>query len=360
MENVVWFFWGSITFVAFVNNKGEIVVNKYNSNDTSHKIDTFLVHDYKDKIVQINKSINKTSKMDDHAAPAIFYDKDSKRLYLATSYHCSDLFIYRFDKEKNKFLLFRYLKGKYTYPRFIKGDKEVLLVVRNLEIVKKIKYGNLVYFSNRDNFYKKTTIKKSLPDSVIYASRPFVSNDRIYFTYAEHFYKSGNMLGWKILLFDPTANIITNEIDLSSFLGKDYFYNRPTSIALSQDKILVATSYFLKKQNFQEAKLHIWKNEVLILEIDRNNRNKKIIHKNISRAPYYNTDVFIDDKLNWLYFDKNTTLSNKMINEQCFNHKHMMYPSIFQESVFYAKVNDGSYSIRDQNNSIIMCPKYVK
>ena len=347
-------------FVAFLNNKGDIIVNKYASSDDSHILNTFLVHKHKDKIDQVNKSIKQTFKADDHAAPVIFYDDNSKRLLLATAYHCSDLYVYEYDKNKRKFSLYKHFKGRYTYPRFVKNGSELLLVVRNLEIINKIKFGNLVYFSNKDDFSTKKTIKKSLPDSAIYASRPYVINNKIYFTYAEHFYKSGNMLGWKIIEFDQTANIITKEIDLSSYLGEKYFYNRPTAIALSKERILVATSYFLKKKDFKQANLYIWDNHVIILEIDRKDWSKKVIHKNISKAPYYNTDVYIDNQLNWLYFDKNTTLSNNMINKKCFNHEYMMYPNIFEKSVYYAKVNNGYYSIRDQNNSIIVCSSYVE
>lgn len=348
------------TFVAFANNKGDIVVNKYDSNNTSHKENTFIVHNYKDQIDRVNKSINKLLKADDHSAPAIFYDDTSKRLLLATSYHCTDLFIYEYNEDKNGFALYKHFKGSYTYPRFIKNGSDMQLVVRNLEIVNKIRFGNLVYFSSKDNFRSKQIIKKSLPDSVIYASRPFVSNSKIYFTYAEHFYKSGNMLGWKILEFNPSKNQIVKEIDLSSFLENNYFYNRPTSIALTKGKLLVATSYFNKKEKFSKAKLYTWENTVLILEIDRNDLSKKTMHRSITNAPYYNTDVFIDDKLNWLYFDQNKTISNKKINKLCFNHEYMMYPNIFHDSVYYVKVNDEHYSLRDQNNSIIMCQKYAE
>ncbi len=341
-------------FIAFVNNKGDVIVNKYVNNNFNHIIDSYTVHKYQDKILTLNKKLNKNLKADDHSAPAIIYDNYSKKIFLATSYHGSDLFIYVYDKINNRFILYKHIKGNYTYPRFVNSGKELLLIVRDLKKNKKIKFANLVYFSSKDKFNKENIIKKALPNSVIYASRPFVFENKIYITYAYYFYQNNDMQGWKVLEFDTVLNKVVKEIDLSKFLGKKYFYNRPTAIAVDKDKILVASAYFIKRQDLKKISLYTKKNIVVIIEIDKNNLNKKIIHKNISMAPYYNTDVFIDKKLNYIYFDKNKVISNNLTYKYCCNYQYMLYPNVFKNFIIFAKVNNNKYYIRDFNNSIVL------
>ena len=339
------------TFIAFITSEGKVTVNELSIDKV---INSFFVHDYS---LNINKKIGFA---DDHAAPAIIYNNASKKLLLATSYHGTDLYLYEFTEKFNKVKHLKTINGKYTYPRFVQYKSETLLFVRKIFRQSRKIFGDLVVFSSKDNFTKEKIVLSSYPNSVVYASRPFVKNNTVFLSYSMHEYQKGYLVGWKILEFDPSSGKALSKYDLSSFLEKDNYGNRPTSIAISNNKLLVGTAYFNKIEYFKKERFFNRKNKILILEIDLELNNIKVVHKNTMLSPYYTTDIYIDDKLNWIYFDKNKAISNKIVNNKCFNHEYMMYPNIFNESVLYAKVNDSNYSIRDFNNSIIECRKYVE
>ena len=67
-------------FVAFLNNNGGIVVNKYENDNVSQTINSYFIHNYVNEINYVNKRIKKISKADDHASPEIIYDNDNNRL----------------------------------------------------------------------------------------------------------------------------------------------------------------------------------------------------------------------------------------------------------------------------------------
>ena len=56
----------------------------------------------------------------------------------------------------------------------------------------------------------------------------------------------------------------------------------------------------------------------------------------------------------------NKAISNRKLNGQCFNHSYLMYPNIFNRSVFYVYINDNDYSIRPFNNTVVSCEKYTE
>jgi len=345
------------TYLAFVDNMGGVYVNKYYKNISKIPLKTYKVHDYKNVI---NKKIGSA---DDHSAPAIINDPFTKKVLLSTAYHGTDLFVYQYNSNKESFSLKKTLSGNFTYPRFITTSKETFLFARKMYKKGKKWIGSLVAYRSSDDFNAETLILDTYPGSVIYASRPFYCKNTVYFTYATHDYATGNMSGLTIIGWDTKSEKLVLNLDMSNYLDKNYFYNRPTGLAADDNKIVVATSFFDSKKNFKEEKLYIRENTVLILEVDIANKDNitvNVLHKNRTKAPYYNTDVFIDKNFNWIYFDDNKTISNRTVSDKCFHHRYMMYPTIIDDAILYTKVNNDHYSIRDFNNSIIECQHYAK
>ncbi|MCK5678819.1 MAG: BNR-4 repeat-containing protein, partial [Flavobacteriaceae bacterium] len=274
------------TFIAFVTREGKVTVNELSVDKV---INSFFVHDYS---LNINKKIGFA---DDHAAPAIINDTLSNKLLLATAYHGTDLFIYEYKDSLKKFYNIKTLKGNYTYPRLVKYKSEILLFVRKLLRDNNKIFGNLVVLSSKDNFTKERLVLNAYPNSTVYASRPFVDNDAVFLSYSMHDYKKGYLIGWKVLKFDPHNGKTLSQYDLSKFLPDHNYGNRPTSIAVSNNKLLVGTAYFNKIEYFRKERFFNRRNKILILEIDLRNKNKiKIIHKNTVLSPYYATDIYID------------------------------------------------------------------
>ena len=348
------------SYLSFVDKMGKVKVKKYTNNNFKKPITSYLVHDYTSNIKAFEYL---KIRNDDHSAPAIIYNPFLKKITLATSFHGSDLYLYDYSAKEDKFKLSKTILGMYTYPRFIKTEKEILLFVRKQYKKNSKWHGSLVFYKSSDNFTKEHLLLDTYPNSIIYASRPYYSNNIVYFAYATHDYDTVNMTGLTIIGWSTKSEKIILNLDLNKYLDKKYFYNRPTGLAVKKNKIIVATSFFNNKKNFKNAKLYTWTNTILILEVnikDEDNIKVKILHKNRTKAPYYNTDIFIDKNFNWIYFDENKTVANKQISDECFHHKYMMYPSIIENSVYYVKVNNEHYSIRDFNNSIIQCQHYAK
>ena len=79
---------GEQEFIAYLKKSGKVVVKSLNKSDTQSEI---LIHDYSGLIKLVDR---KGEAADDHAAPSIIFNKDTKELLIATAYHGSDLYIY--------------------------------------------------------------------------------------------------------------------------------------------------------------------------------------------------------------------------------------------------------------------------
>ena len=288
-------------YISYVTNDGKVIVKKYlKTNKKITFIQEYIVHNY-GKL--INKKIGKA---DDHSAPAIIYDNKRDRILLATAYHGTDLHLYQLDIKNNKFSLLKTFKGKYTYPRLMSWKHNIYILYRSQPDVNK---GDLVLKSTLDNFDKEYTIVKAEDGTVIYASNPFVFQDSFFITYSTHLYSENRLKGWKVVQVKFSDLIISQEINLEKYLDTNYFANRPTSIAVNKKSIIVSTAFYFnewqKTQNYKNV------NKVVILQLNFNNiNNGKILHSNSVYFPYYATSISLDEKGNYVYFEKNKIYSS--------------------------------------------------
>ncbi len=333
-------------YISYVTNNGKIIVKKYLKflNKTIF-IQEYLVHDY-------TKSINhKIGNADDHSAPAIIYDDKNKRILLATAYHGTNLYLYEFDLKNNKWCAPKIFEGKYTYPRFMSWNHDIYILYRSQHAI--THSGDLVVRSSLDSFDKENTIVKAQNETVIYASSPFVFKDSFFITYSTHIYSENRLKGWKALQVNFSDLTNSREINLEKHLDKNYFANRPTAIAVNEKSIYVGTAIYFNE--WKEQKNYNDKNKVVIIEFNlKNSNNFKVKLSNLTHFPYYATSISLDDKGNYIYFDKNKIISSFNNISLCKTEKNMMYSYLFGDNLLYAYQNS-SYSIRDFNNSIVLC-----
>lgn len=334
-------------YIAFVNSKGEVRVR---ARGRDGEVQNFLVHDYGPII---NRSLGMS---DDHAAPAIIVDKKGNRLLLATSYHGTDLYIYEFYEGLDNFRLIKEVLGRYTYPRFLEYGSDVYLMSRlQLGGLR----GELVVRQASDKFSTEQTILSSLEGEVVYAGQVAKSDMGMVVSYSVHSYKEARLIGWKVVEYDFINGAVIKSCDLSNFLGSEYFTNRPTGIGYKSGSVLVASSYFDEEDSVRaEEKVFSSKNRVLIVKGRLADcENFKIEHDGYARAPYYHTDIAVNQSLDWIYFDGERQVSNRFYFG-CFKRDRMMYPSFHASGVVYAVMNEGSYGIRNFKNSIVNCSMY--
>ncbi len=340
-------------YIAYLKNDGKVCVAKLNCE--LEAIEQYIAHDY-GNIVQNRRTwvaVDKTS--DDHAAPAIIYDNRINTILLATSYHGSDANIYKFDKEANRFTYVTTIKGYYTYPRFITYKNNTLLFLRE-QVGNNRRTGNIVMFNNADGFSKKELIKESIKDMVIYASRPFLGNNNIYFSYGYHNYQKKYIEGWYILIYNLEKKE-SKVLNISSYT-KDFIENRPTGIAVKDKTIRVATSYLENSTKEDYIKRHPsfeLYNTVKILDLKYDNnlimRVDEVLEKRV-KLPYYGTSVYIDENLNYVFFDEDKIVSNLNFNYIDFDRK--MYPYLYQNYLIYVvpKSEHSIYQIRNFHTDI--------
>lgn len=335
---------GGKKYVAFVNSEGEVRVR---SEGRDGDVQNFLVHDYG---AIINRSLGMS---DDHAAPAIIVDQEEKRLLLATSYHGTDLYIYELHEGLDNFKLIKEVAGRYTYPRFLEYKGDVYLMSR---LQSRSMNGDLVVRKASDKFGTEQTILSSLDGEVVYAGQVARSDVGMVVSYSIHSYEEARLIGWKVVEYDFISNAVMSSCDLSGFLGSEYFTNRPTGIGYTNGSVLVASSYFKKEDSVRaQAKVFSSKNRVLIVKGRLADcENFKIEHDGYARAPYYHTDIAVNQSLDWIYFDGERQVSNRFY-VGCFKRDRMMYPSFHASGIVYAVMNQESYGIRNFNNSIVNC-----
>ena len=337
-------------FVSFVTSDGKIIAKKYKKKNSSMDyIECYKVHDY-DNVIN-----NDNGSCDDHAAPAIIFDPQNGRLILATSYHGTNLFIYEYHEEDNAFSLLKVLHGKYTYPRLIEWHGNIYLFARRQP--QGIKAGDLVIRSSANDFATEQTVIPSVDGEVVYASKPARGLNGIYLTYSVLHYKTMRLTRWKVIKYNPSTHQITEKHDLTHLLDQNYHSNRPTAIGYKDGQLLVETAFFADKQNVS-SRFFSRNNTILIAGKDIADDGRfSIKERNIVKAPYYNTSISIGENLNWIYFDADNVYSSKYFEDDCFDHRYMMYPNLYNDAVYYAVVNDKSYEIRNFDNSIVRCAR---
>ncbi|MEZ6970149.1 hypothetical protein ACB040_12865 [Aeromonas sp. S11(2024)] len=308
-----------------------------------------VVHNYKNRIT------NNVGGADDHAAPAVIYDERRNRILVATAYHGDPMYIYEVDIDKAVVSLVSEWNGLYTYPRFIKHDKNVILTARNQS---KAYEGDFVYRSSIDGFKNEHVIAHSGKNSVIYAGTPDIKKDDLYFTYSTHSYQEKRLKGFNISRYNLKNNETISTCDLSQHIDRDYFSNRPTGLKIVGNEIFFGTSYFLAPVSYSSAESENYSgvNTVKVFKANLNDcESIDVLHvnKNVS-MPYYDVDVAINNKGKYLYFDEKNAVTNDGYYG-CFNQNKMMYPNFVDNiGVIYATMN-ARYSIRNFNNSIYGC-----
>lgn len=335
---------GGKNYIAFVNSEGEVRVR---SEGRDGEVQSFLVHDYG---AIINRSLGMS---DDHAAPAIVVDKERNRLLLATSYHGADLYIYELHEGLDGFKLIQEIAGRYTYPRFLEYKDDVYLMSR---LQSRSMNGDLVVRKASDKFSTERVVLSSLDGEVVYAGQVARSDVGMVVSYSVHSYEEARLIGWKVVEYDFISNAVVSSCDLSGFLGSEYFTNRPTGIGYKNGSVLVASSYFKKEESVRaQSKVFSSKNRVLIVKGRLADcADFKIEHDGYAQAPYYHTDIAVNQSLDWIYFDGERQVSNRFY-VGCFKRDRMMYPSFHASGIVYAVMNQESYGIRNFNNSIVSC-----
>lgn len=334
--------------VSYLKRNGDVILKHIENGKVIKKI---VVHSYNDII---NSNVEGA---DDHAAPAVIYDSFRNRVMVATAYHGHPMYIYVVDIDKAFVSLFSEWNGYYTYPRFIKYGTNIILTARNQN---KNYEGDFVYRSSSDGFKNEHVIAHSGKNSVIYAGTPDIKKDDLYFTYSTHSYLEKRLIGLNISRYNLKNNETISTCDLSQYLDKNYFSNRPTGLKIVGDEIFFGTSYFLSPVSYSSAESENYSgvNTVKVFKGRLNDcESIHVLHVNENVSmPYYDVDVAINNKGKYLYFDQREVVSNDSYYG-CFNQNNMMYPNYVDNvGVFYATMN-ARYSIRNFNNSIYGCVK---
>jgi len=325
-------------YVAYLDRTGGTWLHELESD---RKV---LVHNY-DEMTRPSNGL-----ADDHAAPAIIA-MDEDDILFATAYHGSDLHLYRI--RDMKVVESKTLKGSYTYPMFFKHKDVVFLFVRDYSGEKN--GGDFVVFRSSDNFSKNTVVIPSKNSEVIYAAVPFIDDDGILIGYAIHRYADNSMRDFHVASFgfdfqEKWACNLTH-------LVEGAFYNRPTAIAKKDSKILLGTSYF-DEASFLMAEKMVFsqKNRVLIVEWKTGNCESfhEVYEKEVE-APYYNTDVHINESLDFIFFGESDYFSNLNL-DGCFLGVRNIYPRfVLRGFLVFARMNGDFYNIRSFDNSLYRC-----
>lgn len=344
-------------FIGFVDREGVVWVNKYvRSLETLYSlklVTSYKVHDYS-KVIDPKKGHS-----DDHAAPSIIYNKKNNEIILVTSYHGSDLYLYKYSFIQNKFKLHKTIKGKYTYPRLLTWHDNTYILLRKQPL--NGYGGDLVLRNSIDNYTSETIIVPSGDKTIIYGSRPAVSGNSLFVTYSTYYYSTKKLKGWKIVEFDLGAMKSVKTFDLSSYLELNYYSNRPTAITIKDDTIIVGTAMTLTPENsasrHEKDRVYIRKNRVLILTIDLiSSKLIKINHENLVLSPYYHTSIALNHNGEYFYFGKNKIFSSLNIDGSCFQGNLNMFPVFFGRDVLYVSINiDNYYSMTNFKNRISLC-----
>lgn len=342
-------------YIGYLENSGKIYVKRYNMDMKFEK--TYLVHNY--AVITHKNNTDKTS--DDHAAPALIVDENNE-LILATAYHGTDLFLYKLKNDQ--FKLFKQINGRFTYPNFIKHDNKTLLFVRHQNPWGKPYICDLVVLTSQNLFSSARDVITSNLEECVYASRPQIYKNNVYLSYSIHYYNKKYMDGWYIAELNLKTNKVAT-LNISNLIGEN-IGNTPTAIARKDNNIVVATSYFDKNEYYkQQSNNYTRSNTVKIIKLNLINNGggeikladttkiqiETVLEQKL-KCPYYVTDVYIDDNLNYVFFDKDKLISNAYSCK--LDNINKKYPIIFNNLLFFVKTSE-PYSIRNFNTSLSFC-----
>ncbi len=90
-------------------------------------------------------------------------------------------------------------------------------------------------------------------------------------------------------------------------------------------------------------------NTVKIIDVNKNNYKVNKVIEKIVQLPYYGTSVYIDERLNYVFFDGNKIISNLNLMNFNFDFDRKMYPYIYEKYLFYVvpSANNTTYQIRN-------------
>lgn len=123
-------------------------------------VDT-VIHSFSEVI---NKDIGTA---DDHAAPAVLLDEQSKELIIAVSYHGTPMYVYAHDISSNgdDTRLVKKVTARYTYPRLFEYRGAIHLLARLQP--ESIRAGHLVMRSAKDGFGSEQIVIDSEDGEVV-------------------------------------------------------------------------------------------------------------------------------------------------------------------------------------------------
>lgn len=312
---------GSIA-VGYLTSRGLVRVQIREANRV---LGDTAVHDYSESI---NPQVGTTA--DDHAPPALYFDRSNGTLYLATAYHGTDLFIYKRSGESPSWVLHRKIVGNFTYPRFVVDGMRLLLFVREITRDDKgRKFGHLAMLDTHTG--TKTTIAKA-PDrghreEVIYASTPHVHGSKAYFAYT--LFDGARNKGAFLGVFDLKAKTWTDRK-----LLKDEIINSPVTTGVWADgkRIRVGLSQMPAEGDEEDI--------IRIVEIPSNGSREREIYRTKRPVLYYQNTVAFHPSGSWL-------ISNPSF-------LHPQYVEGGRGSYLSVSSNVERYSIRDFNTSLIL------
>lgn len=343
--------------VAYLTSKGKVELEVWAG---KNKVKSHTVHNFRDQIDR------KRGWADDHAAPAIFHDKKKDILYLATAYHGTNLFIYKYSLKSDELKKVLELEGRYTYPRFFKKGREGigLLARRQPEVGLR---GDLIMRSSTDNFMSESLVVSSEEGTVVYAGSPVSNENNLYFSYSVHHYSENRLIGFQLVKFDIESKKLVKSCDLSNNLRSDYISNRPTGLGLDDGNLMVGSAFTYSSDSGLESvesagkvngkgQRSIELQSVLLVRgrVEDCTSFDVVFEKNQVNKPYYHTSVAINKSGNYLFFDDDNVITN-WSHRNCFSNEKMMYPNFIEDSVvLYASMNE-EYSIRNFNSSLYAC-----
>ena len=340
----------NFTFISFITKKGLVVVKKYKKVMNRYiYIEKYNVHNY-----FTIKNYLHGMYSDDHATPSIIYDHKKKQLLLTTSFHSSDVFIYKYDFNTNLFTLYLKIKGHFTYPRMIEAHNNIYIIMRSHNNGK----GNLAIRTSSDNFSSEKIIVSAKQGENIYASKPALFKEDIYITYSVHKKNALSLRGWMYVKFNINKYNSEKTVSLNNLLDTDYYSNRPTAITNNGNNIIIGTAltYQVRNKN-QNRRYYKLQNKILIISIENTKIGSvKKIHENFVLSPYYATSLTFNKDGDYFYFGSLATHSSKAVRASCFqNRTNYMFPSYFGDDVLYVSSNINNYSMKNFDTSLFVC-----
>ncbi len=302
---------GDKIFFAYASKDGRVFLHSVTLE--GKPLQTHLVHKFRSD--RTLPRFYRSKPADDHQAPALIYDKQNKRLLIATSYHSSQMHIYQLRDNLQKVERLTSLDGNYTYPRFLQQHGVVYLLSRLIS--SQDNRGDLVISSSKDDFYSNKTIIRAKPNQIIYAGTPTSTPIGLAISYSVLERPGAGFTGWHIAQFDLAAGKLSATCNLSHLVNVDSVSNRPTGMSYSGGKVQVGSASFdeiNQQRNINQDvnfKSNRPTNTVMIAGGDGFDCSSyKITHRALARAPYYHTDVIFDEKMNFFYFDKDKYVSS--------------------------------------------------